>query len=713
MKLPPIGANFIIFKDIKNIAMRNLIIAIIISIVGVQNLYAFVVDGVYYAVRPDDPTTVKVCKPPVGYSYESSTLNIPASVTHNGKVFKVVEYEKEAFSGSKTMIGTLTLSPNAPIIPERLCEFSRINSIIIPEGVTTIKDKAFNQSRVERVDIPNSVREIGNYAFGECELLGCLTVFPTIEKIGGGQKAQKIVIVTSEKPLYIDSQSWFAMQAPSIFIDRPVVGVNNPPTLGSYVRFAPEWELILGEYANNYIIESEALNAIMVLKRNPPFANSKIFNIDRNICKLYVRPQSIEEYGISPFWQDFRYIKEIRTGMDDFSFDYQNILEWYDKRRTSNKSNNTTASTSLSNPPVMGMVDVKNCRRYIVSMDNETPRKLSSKMHLLVDSIQKYSPNYDWSLGVDWKFNKGEVLCLPLQNPPSAVSVDVDALSKVKSIKRYTAKRKSPYILVDELLYEYDANRFPIKMVHKSYDKGELYNHYSIAYDGKSFITDAWNFQGDSLTNEVSILADSKGHIGVIKEKRKGLVGDKKKIEYFVYVFLFNEDGIARKCVRFGREPYGIEDKSLVERYWAINSYEEWLEEVNQKTDNENIIYIEYNSNGDYYINDNYYSSSPFRFNPQGARYQYSNTDAVEDNYEGLVPRYQNRTYKYPFMPFEYELPIEWSGCISNHESSYETPHDDDIYKFKKTLDRQERLITFETLKLGRPIEKIVYEYLE
>lgn len=64
-------------------------------------------------------------------------------------------------------------------------------------------------------------------------------------------------------------------------------------------------------------------------------------------------------------------------------------------------------------------------------------------------------------------------------------------------------------------------------------------------------------------------------------------------------------------------------------------------------------------------------------------------------------------------MPFEYELPIEWSGCISNHESSYETPHDDDIYKFKKTLDRQERLITFETLKLGRPIEKIVYEYLE
>lgn len=375
-------------------------------------------------------------------------------------------------------------------------------------------------------------------------------------------------------------------------------------------------------------------------------------------------------------------------------------------------------SESASHPTIgrsarSPQVDVSKCQKYVVSTSNERPSRIASRMHISVDSIKKYNPQYAWERGHDWRFKQGDVVYLPQQNAPSAVNVDVDALSKVKSIKRYTAKRKSPYILVDELLYEYDANRFPIKMVHKSYDKGELYNHYSIAYDGKSFITDAWNFQGDSLTNEVSILADSKGHIGVIKEKRKGLVGDKKKIEYFVYVFLFNEDGIARKCVRFGREPYGIDDKSLVERYWAINSYEEWLEEVNQKTDNENIIYIEYNSNGDYYINDNYYSTSPFRFNPQGARYQYSNTDAVEDNYEGLVPRYQNRTYKYPFMPFEYELPIEWSGCISNHESSYETPHDDDIYKFKKTLDRQERLITFETLKLGRPIEKIVYEYLE
>ena len=375
-------------------------------------------------------------------------------------------------------------------------------------------------------------------------------------------------------------------------------------------------------------------------------------------------------------------------------------------------------SESASHPTIgrsarSPQVDVSKCQKYVVSTSDERPSLIASRMHISVDSIKKYNPQYAWERGHDWRFKQGDVVYLPQQNAPSAVNVDVDALSKVKSIKRYTAKRKSPYILVDELLYEYDANRFPIKMVHKSYDKGELYNHYSIAYDGKSFITDAWNFQGDSLTNEVSILADSKGHIGVIKEKRKGLVGDKKKIEYFVYVFLFNEDGIARKCVRFGRESYGIDDKSLVERYWAINSYEEWLEEVNQKTDNENIIYIEYNSNGDYYINDNYYSSSPFRFNPQGARYQYSNTDAVEDNYEGLVPRYQNRTYKYPFMPFEYELPIEWSGCISNHESSYETPQDDDVYKVKKTFDNKGRLISIETLKLGKPCRKVIYEYVE
>lgn len=376
-------------------------------------------------------------------------------------------------------------------------------------------------------------------------------------------------------------------------------------------------------------------------------------------------------------------------------------------------------SESASHPTIgrsarSPQVDVSKCQKYVVSTSDERPSWIASRMHISVDSIKKYNPQYAWERGHDWRFKQGDVVYLPQQNAPSAVNVDVDALSKVKSIKRYTAKRKSPYILVDELLYEYDANRFPIKMVHKSYDKGELYNHYSIAYDGKSFITDAWNFQGDSLTNEVSILADSKGHIGVIKEKRKGLVGDKKEIEYFVYVFLFNEDGIARKCVRFGREPYGIDDKSLVERYWAINSYEEWLEEVNQKTDNENIIYIEYNSNGDYYINDNYYSTSPFRFNSNGALYKYANSDIVKDNYRGLIKRYQNRTYQYPYMPFEYEIPIEWSGCISNHESSYETPQDnDDVYTFKKILDSKGRLISFETLKLGKPYRKIIYEYVK
>lgn len=699
--------------------MRNLIIAIIISIVGVQNLYAFVVDGVYYAVRPEDPTTVRVCKPPVGYSYDSPTLTIPATITRNGKAFKVVEYEKEAFSGSKTMIGTLTLSPNAPIIPERLCEFSRINRIIIPEGVTTIKDKAFNKSRVERVNIPSSIREIGNYAFGECELLGCLTVFPTIEKIGGGQKAQKIVIVTSEKPLYIDSQSWFAMQAPSIFIDRPVVGVNNPPTLGRNVRFNPEWELILGEYANNYIIESEALNAIMVLKRNPPFANSKIFNIDRNICKLYVRPQSIEEYGISPFWQDFRHIKEIRNGMDDFSFDYQNILEWYDKKRSSNKSNNTDTSSSKSNATEVETADISKCRKYAVTVDNETPRRLSSRMHLLVDSIQKYNPQYNWKLGIDWKFNKGDLLYLPLQNPPSAVGVDIAGLSKIKSIKTYSATRRSPYILSDELLYEYDANLFPIKMTHKSYDNGVMFDQYSIAYDGNTFNMSAWNFQGDSLTNEISLISDGKGHIGVIQEIEKGIVADKATSRYSVYVFLFDNDGTAYKCVRFGKAPYGLKDNKVVDEYWAINSYDKWLEEVDKYTHDSSyndieIAYIEFNSNGDYYINDfSPFSCSPFRFNPNGALYKYANSDKVEDNYRGLIKRYQNRTYQYPYMPFEYEIPIEWSGCISNHESSYETPQDDDVYTFKKMLDDKGRLISFETLKLGKPFSKIIYEYVE
>lgn len=381
-------------------------------------------------------------------------------------------------------------------------------------------------------------------------------------------------------------------------------------------------------------------------------------------------------------------------------------------------------SESASHPTIgrsarSPQVDVSKCQKYVVSTSDERPSLIASRMHISVDSIKKYNPQYAWERGHDWRFKQGDVVYLPQQNAPSAVNVDVDALSKVKSIKRYTAKRKSPYILVDELLYEYDANRFPIKMVHKSYDKGELYNHYSIAYDGKTFNTSAWNFQGDSLTNEISLISDGKGHIGVIKEIEKGIVADKATSRYSVYVFLFDNDGTAYKCVRFGKAPYGLKDNKVVDEYWAINSYDKWLEEVDKYTHDSSyndieIAYIEFNSNGDYYINDfSPFSCSPFRFNPNGALYKYANSDKVEDNYRGLIKRYQNRTYQYPYMPFEYEIPIEWSGCISNHESSYETPQDDDVYTFKKMLDDKGRLISFETLKLGKPFSKIIYEYVE
>lgn len=382
-------------------------------------------------------------------------------------------------------------------------------------------------------------------------------------------------------------------------------------------------------------------------------------------------------------------------------------------------------SESASHPTIgrsarSPQVDVSKCQKYVVSTSNERPSRIASRMHISVDSIKKYNPQYAWERGHDWRFKQGDVVYLPQQNAPSAVSVDVAALSKVKSIKTYDAKRNSPYILRGELLYEYDANLFPIKMTHKSYDKGVMYDQYSIAYDGKTFNTSAWNFQGDSLTNEISLISDGKGHIGVIKEIEKQNIADKAVSRFFVYVFLFDDDGIAYKCIRFGTAPYGIEDSKVVDEYWAINSYDKWLEEVDKYTNKSSsndieIAYIEFNSNGDYYINDfSPFSHSPLRFNSNGALYIYANSDIVKDNYRGLIKRYQNRTYQYPYMPFEYEIPIEWSGCISNHESSYETPQDnDDVYTFKKILDSKGRLISFETLKLGKPYRKIIYEYVK
>ena len=98
------------------------------------------------------------------YSNEySGAVNIPESVTYNGKTYPVTSIGRGAFY---TCIG--------------------LTSITIPRSVTSIDEGAFNGcSGLTSVTIPNSVTNIGDAAFYNCNGLTSVTIGNGVTSIGG------------------------------------------------------------------------------------------------------------------------------------------------------------------------------------------------------------------------------------------------------------------------------------------------------------------------------------------------------------------------------------------------------------------------------------------------------------------------------------------------------------------------------------------------
>ena len=61
--------------------------------------------------------------------------------------------------------------------------FRSVEEYVIPQGVRTIQDYAFNGTNLKRITIPDSVIFIGQYAFSDCRLLDEIILPPRVDKI--------------------------------------------------------------------------------------------------------------------------------------------------------------------------------------------------------------------------------------------------------------------------------------------------------------------------------------------------------------------------------------------------------------------------------------------------------------------------------------------------------------------------------------------------
>ncbi len=114
------------------------------------------------------------------------TLNIPATVTINGKEYSVTSIGDFAFYDYSNL-QSVTIPESVTSIGDfAFYDCSNLQSVTIPNSVTSIGESAFKDcSSLQSVTIPNSVTSIGDYAFHYCSSLQSVTIPNSVTGIGG------------------------------------------------------------------------------------------------------------------------------------------------------------------------------------------------------------------------------------------------------------------------------------------------------------------------------------------------------------------------------------------------------------------------------------------------------------------------------------------------------------------------------------------------
>ena len=215
--------------------------------------YDFMVDGICYNKNSDGNTVTVTYQNSYSspssprYSNASGSLNIPESVTYNGKTYSVTAIGDNAFYGC-----------------------SGLTSLTIPESVTSIGRYAFYNCSGFRgsLTIPNSVTGIGDAAFNKC---GFSSLY-----------------LTGEGEFNLTSGSMPSIS--TVFVQRGITGIKglrlSPNRIYSYVTTPPECD------ENAF---SQYTAALHVPKRSlAAYASAPYWSNFGNITADAVEPEAVE-----------------------------------------------------------------------------------------------------------------------------------------------------------------------------------------------------------------------------------------------------------------------------------------------------------------------------------------------------------------------------------------------------------------------------------
>lgn len=295
----------------KNLRFLLVVVSLLFGTASVNAKEDFEVDGIYYNIIDYANSYVEVTyKGDFDSSFDeyAGDVVIPETVTYANKTFTV------------TRIGYLAF-----------CACKNLNSVTIPNSVTSIVRQAFYCSSITSVKLGGGVKEIGNQAFSDCTNLTSVTIPDNVTSLGDAAFSycsNLSSLVIGDGITRIGSYVFCRCKSlVSVIIPDCVTTIG----LGAFDNCSNMTSLIIGSGVK--IIEARAflfcdsLKNIKVFAEVPPVADSDTFNkFDAELC---VPKQSLTSYQTTAPWSKFKSIRALtdeETGISnvkDYPFEVQ------------------------------------------------------------------------------------------------------------------------------------------------------------------------------------------------------------------------------------------------------------------------------------------------------------------------------------------------------------------------------------------------------
>ena len=174
----------------------------------------FVDNNIYYNITSNSTVEVTYCDgASEGTSY-TGNVNIPSSVSYNGKSYQVTSIGNNAFKHS-TSLTSVTFPGTLKTIGDHAFWYCyRLTSVSLPNSLKTIKYAAFANCGMGSLIIPNSVTTIEPDAFYGCNSLTSVTIGVSVSTLGERTFANCTALLTVNWNATLCSNDYYTSTGP-------------------------------------------------------------------------------------------------------------------------------------------------------------------------------------------------------------------------------------------------------------------------------------------------------------------------------------------------------------------------------------------------------------------------------------------------------------------------------------------------------------------